>query len=226
MASSSSYGGLFREEKQVNPFEIIGITPDTSFKDAHKQYLKQMRKHHSDKVGGDDSFSKLLTQAWKLLNDTDGDADKLSQLAKQFSASEGDEATSPENIDLNKVFTDKSKSTEFRELFQSVLKQKEKLQFKENFQSVYGQIFAKVEVHKKAAMLKPEFQCEICDGEEFLLLEDHYKAVFYSYYDFVMEITEKSGPQKRKGFRSYLSNLFGEEVCIYEIKVVLKLRGY
>ncbi len=214
MASSSSNGGLFREETQVNPFEIIGITPDTSFKDAHKQYLKQMRKHHSDKVGGDDSFSKLLTQAWKLLNDTDGDADKLSQLAKQFSASEGDGAISPENIDLNKVFTDKSKSTEFRELFHSILKQKEKLQFKENFQYVYGQIFAKVEVRKKAIILKPEFQCEICDGEEFILLEDHFKAVFHPYYDFVMDVTEKSGSLKRKGFKKYLSDLFGDEVRI------------
>lgn len=42
---------LTEEEREIDPYEVLGLTPEASEKDVRKAYRKKSLKCHPDKVG-------------------------------------------------------------------------------------------------------------------------------------------------------------------------------
>ena len=51
----------------MNPYQILGITPSTSYEDAKRIFRKRMKELHPD-MGGDPKEMQKVKEAWDCLN--------------------------------------------------------------------------------------------------------------------------------------------------------------
>ena len=51
----------------MNPYQILGITPSTSYEDAKRIFRKRMKELHPD-MGGDPKEMQKVKEAWDYLN--------------------------------------------------------------------------------------------------------------------------------------------------------------
>lgn len=51
----------------MNPYQILGITPSTSYEDAKRIFRKRMKELHPD-MGGDPRKMQKVKEAWDYLN--------------------------------------------------------------------------------------------------------------------------------------------------------------
>ena len=49
-------------------FDLLGITPQTLFKDARKKYLDLLKEHHPDK-GGSTELTQQINRSWDMIKD-------------------------------------------------------------------------------------------------------------------------------------------------------------
>lgn len=51
----------------MNPYQILGITPSTSYEDGKRIFRKRMKELHPD-MGGDPKEMQKVKEAWDYLN--------------------------------------------------------------------------------------------------------------------------------------------------------------
>jgi curved DNA-binding protein CbpA len=53
----------------VSHYDVLGVSPDADSTELHRAYVALARRHHPDRMGGDDVRMRTINEAWAVLGD-------------------------------------------------------------------------------------------------------------------------------------------------------------